>query len=716
MKKRILSLLLAICLVAVLLPTAAFATDPVYEDGIAKVSSEKELKDAIDEGKTKITLTSDIKLSKTLKWQDKEITLDLNGHVLGSGWQAITLTDTSAGGDTSLTLIDSNPDKVNTIGEMQYKGGVLWGQITLTVAVGGSHNCCLYANGGSVTGNVGLDSVESSIHCTSETPTVFCNNVGRWGQIYGGIFRGQYTNGIIYGGIFYGAYINTDEDVSYRKTYGGIFYGNNTIDRIAGKTVTFKYNDSTYAREVVSDKSVNKTAVAPIPPQEPDEYGYHIRWYLEGADFPYDFSTPVTEDITLTAKWENTYILTFDTADGTEINPIMLAYKAEVTAPESPTRTGYTFAGWDKVFPFNMPMEDITVTALWTPNVYNVTLNTKGGIIQEGNVKKYTYSVGATLPTKVTRFGYSFAGWYDNVDCMGDPVTEITTTDICNKIFYAAWIPVPVIPIYPLVSVIATYPPIIEDTVNGTVTVSSQTPRMGDMVTIMPKPDEGCKVDKITVTDRSGNPVAVRDNGDGTYSFAQPASTVTVSVTFAEIDSGVVDQVIKLAKFTDVPKSAYYYNAVQWAVENGVTEGTTVDGSLFSPNASCTRAQVVTFLWRAVGCPDPKSSANPFTDVKAGSYYEPAVLWAVENGITVGTNAEGTTFSPDAVCSCAQIMTFLWRALSTSATGTGADAYYTDAVQWAVKTGITLGTNAFSLDDACTRAQVVTFLWRALAE
>ena len=155
-----------------------------------------------------------------------------------------------------------------------------------------------------------------------------------------------------------------------------------------------------------------------------------------------------------------------------------------------------------------------------------------------------------------------------------------------------------------------------------------------------------------------------------------------------------------------------------WAVGEGITSGTTA--TTFSPDAACTRAQIVTFLWRAAGSPAPKSSVNPFTDVKADAYYYDAVLWAVENGITAGTTA--TTFSPDATCTRAHIVTFLWRAQESPAakgvnpfTDVAADAYYADAVLWAVENGITSGTSdcTFSPDADCTRAQIVTFLYRS---
>ena len=174
--------------------------------------------------------------------------------------------------------------------------------------------------------------------------------------------------------------------------------------------------------------------------------------------------------------------------------------------------------------------------------------------------------------------------------------------------------------------------------------------------------------------------------------------------------------------FTDVPSGTYYYDAVRWAVENNVTSGTSA--TTFSPDEGCTRAQVVTFLWRAAGKPDPASSKSPFSDVKEGAYYYNAVLWAVEKGITNGTS--GTTFSPDETCTRAQIVTFLWRYEEQPApAGTNnpfADvkpsAYFGSAVLWAVEKGITNGTSATTFDpeDTCTRAQVVTFLYRDIVK
>ena len=247
-------------------------------------------------------------------------------------------------------------------------------------------------------------------------------------------------------------------------------------------------------------------------------------------------------------------------------------------------------------------------------------------------------------------------------------------------------------------------------TENGSVTVSPKSASKGDTVTVTVKPDSGYVLETLTVTDKNGNELTLKDKGNGKYTFTMPAGKVEVKATFMEDNS-------MLNFFYDVPNGAYFYEAVKWAVENGITTG--VGNDLFAPEQPCTRSQIVTFLWRAAGSPEPKGTAAGMTDVAPGSYYAKAVAWAVENGITTGT-AEGT-FSPDATCTRAQAVTFLARAQNAKATGktafsdVPADSYFADAVAWAQANGVTTGTSetTFSPDSDCTRAQIVTFLYRA---
>ena len=252
----------------------------------------------------------------------------------------------------------------------------------------------------------------------------------------------------------------------------------------------------------------------------------------------------------------------------------------------------------------------------------------------------------------------------------------------------------------------------------GSVGYSASSAVPGTWVTITPTPKAGYKVDSVTVTDRNGKPVEVKDNGDGTYSFLMPASGVTVSVKFVPDHTPAEGQQIKT--FADVPAGTWYTDAVAWAVANGITNGT--DETHFSPDIPCTRAQMVTFLWRAAGEPEPAGSAMPFTDVAKGSYYEKAVLWAVEHGITKGVSE--TEFAPDATVTRAQTVTFLYRFAKASVTAkayfadVALDAWYAEAVTWAAENDITKGTSdtTFSPDDDCVRAQIVTFLYRYMGE
>ena len=247
-------------------------------------------------------------------------------------------------------------------------------------------------------------------------------------------------------------------------------------------------------------------------------------------------------------------------------------------------------------------------------------------------------------------------------------------------------------------------------TENGSVTVSPKSASKGDTVTVTVKPDSGYVLETLTVTDKNGNELTLKDKGNGKYTFTMPAGKVEVKATFMEDNS-------MLNFFYDVPNNAYFYEAVKWAVKNGITTG--VGNDLFAPEQPCTRAQIVTFLWRAAGSPEPKGTASGMTDVVSGSYYEKAVAWAIENGITTGTTT--STFSPDATCTRAQAVTFLARALSAKASGKAefsdvpADSYFADAVAWAAANGVTegIGGGLFGSDNDCTRGQIVTFLYRA---
>lgn len=271
-----------------------------------------------------------------------------------------------------------------------------------------------------------------------------------------------------------------------------------------------------------------------------------------------------------------------------------------------------------------------------------------------------------------------------------------TTCSVCHK--YTSYPYVPGAPTYP-----ATAPAV----PNGTVTVSPANASKGANVTVTVKPNEGYELGSLAVKDASGDLLPLADLGNGKYSFVMPDGKVSVEAEFVKTAA---------TSFADVPANAYFADAVKWAVDKGVTNG--LSDTMFGPYASCTRAQIVTFLWRAAGSPEPKT-ASSFTDVPVSTYYAKAVAWAVENGITNGMTE--TTFAPNAACTRGQSVTFLHRALgkkvesSASFTDVKSDAFYADAINWAVANNVTNGTSAttFSPYASCTRAQIVTFLYRA---
>ena len=261
-------------------------------------------------------------------------------------------------------------------------------------------------------------------------------------------------------------------------------------------------------------------------------------------------------------------------------------------------------------------------------------------------------------------------------------------------------------------SSVTTYAITVKSAKNGDVTASRKSASKGTTVTLTVDPDKGYVLDTLTVLDGKDKELKLTEK-NGKYTFTMPASKVTVAATFK------VEQSTGKNPFIDVPAGSYYEDAVAWAVEKGITGGTSA--VTFDPNGNCTRAQAVTFLWRAAGSPAPKTKVMPFADVKAGSYYYDAVLWAMEQGITKGTS--DTMFSPNATCTRAQIVTFLWRANGSPAvsgnsafTDVAADAYYAAAVTWAEKNGVTggIGGGLFGSNNNCTRAQIVTFLYRSV--
>ena len=564
---------------------------------------------------------------------------------------------------------------------------------------------------------------------------------------------GNWTGGTVSDGI-----LTVDEgatEVTYAYDCGSSKPVTFKLTLTDGCTVTF----DTDGGSAVESQTVASGRKA-VRPADPVRTGYTFAgWYLDGE--VYDFDTPVTTDLTLTAHWTaNQYTITFDTAGGSEIAPITQDYGTPITAPADPTRNGYTFVGWSPALPAAMPAENMTVTAQWTVNQYTITFDTAGGsaiapitqdygtpitapadptrngytfvgwspalpaampaenmtVTAQWRVNRYTITydldrgtaddnpTGYTVETETftlknpTRPGYIFSGWSGTGLTGEDNLTvTIPKGSTGNRSYTAHW---RYNGGYRYYTIKATAGAGGSISPNGNVSV-----REGSDRTFTITPDKGYAVSNVKIDGKSIG--AVRS-----YTFENVRHAHTIEVSFMKAGGSPQTGV-----FVDVATGSYYEDAVDWAVENGITTG--VSANRFDPNGVCTRAQAVTFLWRAAGSPAPRSRTMPFTDVPAGSYYYDAVLWAVENGITKGTS--DTTFSPNMTCTRAQIVAFLWRSEKSPAAGSRnpfadvkSTAYYADAVLWAVREDITKGTTSttFSPDADCTRAQIVTFLWR----
>ena len=348
----------------------------------------------------------------------------------------------------------------------------------------------------------------------------------------------------------------------------------------------------------------------------------------------------------------------------------------------------------------SVPEVVTTLTAQWTVNQYTITYDLAGGTV-ESNPNTYTIETKAFTLKNPTKSGYTFTGWSGTgLDGENNMTVTIPTGSTGNRIYTAHWRYNGSGHSYSYYTIKATAGAGGSISPSGNVSV-----REGRAQTFTITPDKGYAVSNVKIDGKSIGAVK-------SYTFKNVRRNHAIEVIFTKVNGNPQTGV-----FVDVATGSYYEDAVDWAVENGITKGT--DDTHFSPDGICTRAQAVTFLWRTAGSPKPETRAMPFTDVPVGSYYYDAVLWAVENGITKGTS--DTTFSPNMTCSRAQIVAFLWRSEKSPAAGIAnpfadvkSDAYYADAVLWAVKENITKGTTSttFSPNADCTRAQIVTFLWR----
>ena len=660
----------------------------------------------------------------------------------GGGVALISFAELELGENARITGCTATEKDDTEAGAIEY-GAAVYTDLDSPLIVNYPGNF-LYANGGRVEGTVyvGTNGYSQHVefkatnaidHTDGKPTTIFTGDVYCEGDIRGGSFYGSVTAAIpdnyldwdiiknfwsnISGGSFYKP-VCTEGHVS-----GGTFYDGLTLEKnakLSGKpvntgtvindktnipnpngtpvTVTYEYGklDGIYAKQIV------QAGEKAIEPDVPSRQGYQFTdWYLD--DTKYDFNADVTGDMTLTAKWTaNSYTITFDTDGGSAIDPITQGYGTTIKAPTAPTKTGYTFAGWDRAIPATMPAENMTIKANWTVNQYTITFDTDGG----STVAPITqdYGTAITAPEAPTKIGYTFAGWNPEIPATV-PADNLTIT--------AQWR-------YNGGSSdgSSSYPITIPGkTENGSVTVSPKSASAGSTVTITVKPGSGYVLETISVTDKNGNDLKLTDKGNGKYTFTMPTSKVEIKVTFME-DNSVLNF------FYDVPNDAYYYEAVKWAAENGITGG--VGNSLFAPNQPCTRAQIVTFLWRAAGSP-VVNYLMPFTDVDEGAYYAEAARWAASTGIVTGLTE--TTFGTDSVCTRAQAAAMIYRCAQAQGKGfTGAWMFhlpFTDVPEWAYESvawcymnGVTTGVSetSFAPGNDCTRAQIVTFLWRAFSK
>ena len=412
------------------------------------------------------------------------------------------------------------------------------------------------------------------------------------------------------------------------------------------------------------------------------------------------------------------FIVTFDNEGTKTTEPIAKGDK--LTAPTTQTKEDYRFDGWyydnnGSEAKWNFGTDTVTramtLTAKWV-QTYTVAFDTNGG----SAAADVTVAHGdkLTKPADPMKSGHNFGGWYKDSTLQtpwsfaNDTVTEDTT-------LYAKWTANPPAPSYDDPD--PTYAVSAPTTENGKIAVSPKNASAGSTVTITVKPDSGYVLETISVTDKNGNDLKLTDKGGGKYTFTMPTSKVAIKVTFME-DNSVLNF------FYDVPNDAYYYEAVKWAAENGITGG--VGNSLFAPNQPCTRAQIVTFLWRAAGSP-VVNYLMPFTEVDEGAYYAEAVRWAASTGIVTGLTE--TTFGTNDICTRAQAAAMIYRCAQAQGKGfTGAWMFhlpFTDVPEWAYESvawcymnSVTTGVSktSFAPGNDCTRAQIVTFLWRAFSK
>ena len=660
------------------------------EDTVAMIGATeyRTLADAItaaDENAT-VTLLKDVTVTNPIE-VTKSMTLDLNGHVL----TAATASDRSESKDERNSAIWVTAENVNlTINGMTAGSGMkmgdthdtdwktkVWGFVDLREDSAGS---TVTINGGSYTGStcasdnyhytalftVGSESklILNNVSAETDERVVKASSCGEV-VVSGGTYN---ITGI---DAFLGAAFETKTasftDMKLTAKYGGcVQVGSNaTLENCEIKVTDIRTGDGTYlncAVAVQNDGTATVKSGIYTAPYAAYVYNSGGTINIENGTFTGVVRADATTDTTAVINIKN----------GSFNGEIQ---KGGGPGSETISITGGTFSS--------------------DPSVYVVGNGNTNIVKRAGSEGAYTYTV-------LAKSGLT-SGVY-----LTDPSGALASNYYVSSTANGVWTVSYSAPYSGSSSYDPTYSVSTPSkTEHGSVTVSPKSASKGDTVTVTVKPDSGYELDTLTVKDASGSKIKVKDKGDGKFTFTMPASKVTVSAEFAEIET---------LDFADVPTDAYYYEAVKWAAKKGITGG--IGNGLFGPNQPCTRAQIVTFLWRAAGSPEPKTMSS-FADVSMDAYYAKAVAWAVENGITTGTG-DGK-FSPDATCTRAQSVTFLFRAIGKLVDSKAefsdvlADSYYANAVDWAVENGVTngIGDGLFGPDNSCTRAQIVTFLYRA---
>ena len=576
------------------------------------------------------------------------------------------------------------------------------GNVEITGCTMGMTPDAMYFNNGTVSGGI-FDGKVTKLDGTISGGRFDGEVINRGGAISGGTFNREVSNeGNIENGMFNGEVINQSNGTIKAGTF------RNTVDNvgtISGGTFSGAVENA--AKGKITDGTFTETSTVNNKGTiEKGEFSGTVENQTGGTIGGGTFSGTVTNNGTING---GTFAVTFDTKGGSIVLVENVLNGQKATKPADPTREGYTFDGWyteeacANLYNFDTSVQNaLTLYAKWKINQYTITFKPENG--DKDTIIKQDYGTDVTAPANPAKTGYTFAGW-DRAIPAAMPAENMTVTARWTAVgsgssgssggssredrepSYAVSTP--------------------GKTENGAVSVNPKNAGQGDRVTLTVKPDPGHVLETLTVLDSKGKALPLTDKGGGMFTFTMPNGQVEVKAVFAAE--------VKTASFRDVPVDAYYYDAVKWAAEKGITTGQ-ADG-LFGSDRSCTRAQIITFLWRAAGSP-VVNYAMEMGDVSADAYYAEAVRWALSRDITSGTG--GGAFSPNDACTRAQAVTLLARALSAKAgsaanfTDVPADAYYAQAVSWAVENGITAGVGGgrFDPNSTCTRAQIATFLYR----